>query len=109
MGLSSKYAPHYVSISEATAATHEIVAAVAGKSIRVTNVLFSTASGQTAIWRSGSADISGPIAESYSTGDNELGILATNEGEALNLVLSAAVQVSGHLVYVLMPVPPDLS
>jgi len=103
MGLSSQYPPRRGSINVATATTTAVVAAVAGFRIVVTNLVLSQASGQTCIWKSGSTILSGPIVESYSTGDNELGILETAIGEALNLTTSAAVQVSGHLTYILMP------
>ena len=86
-----------------TATTTEVVAAVAGKRIVVTHLVISLASTQTVIWRSGSTDITGEIIESYVAADNELGIMETSVGEALNLVTSAAVDSNGHLTYVLLP------
>ena len=103
MGLSSQYSPRRASVDISTATTTAVVAAVAGKRIVVTNLVLSFASGQTGVWKSGSTVLSGPFAESYSTGDNELGILETAIGEALNLTTSAAVAVAGHLTYVLLP------
>jgi hypothetical protein len=103
MGLGNQDRPHRVAINVATATTTAVVAAVAGYRIVVTNLVLSIASGQTCVWKDGTTVISGPVAESYATGDNELGILETSTGAVLNLTTSAAVQVSGHLTYVLMP------
>jgi len=103
MGLGSQSGIFRANFDEITAATHVIVAAVANKRIMVTNLVCIVGSGQTVIWQSGSTAISGEIPESYTTGDNDLGILETAPGEALSIVASAAVQVTGHLTYVLLP------
>lgn len=103
MGLGNQSRPYRAKFDEATAATHVVVAAVTNKRIVVTNLVCIIGSSQTAIWKSGTTAISGVLPESYTTGDNELGILETERGEALQLTLSAAVQVTGHLTYVLMP------
>lgn len=103
MGLGNQSRPHRADFDISTATTTEIVAAVTDKRIVVTNVVVIVGSSQTIKWQSGSDDISGDMAESYTTGDNELGVLETDLGAALNLVTGAAVAVAGHLTYVLMP------
>lgn len=103
MGLGSQSGAYRANFDTSLATTTAIVAGVADKRIVVTNLVVVVSSGQTIIWRSGSDDISGELPESYTTGDNELGILETEPGEALNLVTSAASQASGHLTYVLLP------
>jgi len=103
MGLGNQSAPRRANFDISTATTTAIVGAIAGKRIVVTNLVVSVGSSQTIKWQSNTTDISGPIAESYATGDNELGVLETVAGEILNLVTSAAVAVTGHLTYVVLP------
>lgn len=103
MGLGNQSNPRRVNFDISTATTTAIVAAITDKRIIVTNLVISVGSSQTIKWQSGSDDISGAIAESYTTGDNELGVLETAKGEALNLVTGAAVSVTGHLTYVVLP------
>lgn len=103
MGLGSNSGIYREPFDVSTATTTEIVAAVASKRIVVISVLISLGSGQTIIWRSGSNAITGDIAESYTMGDNEVGIMETDKNEALNLVTSAAAAANGHLTYVLLP------
>lgn len=103
MGLGSHSGIYRENFDIGTATTTAVVAAVPGKRIVVTNLVISLGSGQTVIWHSGSTHITGEIAESYTTGDNELGIMETSAGEALNLVTSAASDANGHLTYVLLP------
>lgn len=103
MGLQNAGQRVRAAISENTTGDKTIVAAVAGKRIVVTNLVLTVATGNTVTWKSAAAAISGAISESYTTGDNELGILETLVGEALVLNLATTDLVSGHLTYVLMP------
>lgn len=102
MSLVRKSAPYRAVISENTAATLPIVAAVAGKRIVVINLILSVTSGNTVVWKSGTTAISGAIAESYTAGDSHAGILQTSKGEALQFTLSSTDPVTGHLTYVLI-------
>lgn len=93
------------SISESTAATHEIVAAVAGKIIRICNICLIVA-GETNITlssdanaMSGAMDLGGtdePRGFVHSFGDAPLDTLS---GEAFKIVSSGAVQISGYVTY----------
>jgi len=98
--LQQKYAP----ISAASSGNNEIVAAVTGKKIRVLSYHLSSGGTVNAKWRSANTDKSGLI---YTVAGSQvpvafspLGHLETVAGEALNLNLSGAVAVGGHLVYV---------
>lgn len=96
-------------ISEAinfnTAATHEIVAAVTARKIKIVNLMFTVA-GETNITLqsdanvlSGALDFGGtdePRGMAQHFGDAPL---ATVEGEAFKITSSGAVQVSGYVTY----------
>lgn len=95
----------WASIDAATAATHEIVAAVAGKKIRVTAVTLVCAGDVTVTWKSATTALCGAMSfaskggfDTNRTPPNYF--LETVAGEALQLTLSAGVQVSGTLNYV---------
>jgi hypothetical protein len=103
MPLTANSRPYRAVIDEATAATHEIVAAVALKRIVVVNLVVTLASGQTLVWKSATTVLSGAIDSSYTAGDTHAGLFETEPGEALNFTLSAASAVDGHLTYVLLP------
>lgn len=91
----------------ANGAGNTIVAAVAGKRIRVTGYVLNALTAVTAKWFSNTTALSGPIALG-ATGivvapvDNGDGHFETVAGEALKLTLGGAVQVSGHLTYLLI-------
>ena len=94
-------------ITFATAATHEIVAAVAGKKIKITNLML-TVSGETNLtFKSAGNAISGPLdlggtdeprGMVHSFGDHPLETVA---GEAFNITSSGVVQLSGYTTYFL--------
>lgn len=95
-------------ISYATASTGEIVAAVTGRKIRVLGYMLVAAGSVVATWKSGSTAISGAMsmvvgvpvpAPLGGTSLDPMPHFITNAGEALNLTLSGAVQVSGHITY----------
>ena len=89
-------------------ASGNIVAAVAGKKIRVINYVLMAASAVTAKWQSGNTptDHSGAMSLAAAGGlvcpDSRAGWFETNAGEPLKLVLGSGVQVSGHLKYQLL-------
>ncbi len=99
----------YAAINTATSgAGNTIVAAVAGKQIRVVGYVLNALTAVTAQWYTGvSAALSGPIALG-ATGtvacpnDHVEGHFETVAGEALKITLGGAVQVSGHVVYKLI-------
>lgn len=82
--------------------TGEIVAAQAGTRIIVMNYTVTVASTVTLTWKSASTALSGAM--TVTVGLSPLAsesLMATASGEALNLTLGSAVQVSGHLTYCL--------
>ncbi len=101
----------FASISAASSGSNEIVAAVTGKRIKVLAYTVIAAGDVSITWRSASTAISGAMSIAQNGGaapaagaSGPLGfvpLLQTESGEALNLNLSSAVQVSGHLTYVL--------
>lgn len=98
----------FAKIDKSTAATHEIVAAIAGRRIRLLGYLLVAAGSQTATWQSGSTTLTGAMSMAVgvplshpAAGDSMdiLPAMQTEPGEALQLTLSQGVQVSGHIVY----------
>lgn len=94
-----------IAIDESTAATHEIIPAVTGKKICITNLMFTVA-GETNITLQSDANVlSGPLdlggtdeprGMVHSFGDNPLKTVA---GEAFKITSSGAVQLSGYVTY----------
>ncbi len=81
-----------------------IVAAVTGKRIRVINYVLTAAGVVSVTFRSGTTALTGAMPLAANGGISVAGAqpgfwLQTAAGEALNLSLSAAVQVSGHITY----------
>ncbi|MBY0523438.1 MAG: hypothetical protein K2R98_08560 [Gemmataceae bacterium] len=102
-------------IDIAASGQNQIVAAVAGKKIRVVNYLIVAAGAVTAKFQSKESptDLTGamtmaagqPIGSAYSTARQFGGYdghFETQTGEGLAISLGGAVQVSGHLNYVLV-------
>ena len=81
------------------------MAAVASKKITVLSYVLVATGAVTVKWRTASTDISGAMAlaanggVSAHSGDITIPLLQTATNEALNLNLSSAVQVSGHVTY----------
>lgn len=105
MAISGKNTLKYAAVDENTAATNEIVAAVAGRQIVVINYTLVTSGDVAVNWESGTTNISGVMdagaaAVIDATGSPESPLMATALGEALALTLSAAVQVGGHVTYI---------
>ena len=95
-------------VSKATAADHEIIAAVAGKQIKVHGYMLVAAGAVNVTWKNGTTALTGAMTMAAGTPiDADQGsdyawwfLLDTNT--ALNLTLSGAVQVSGHVSYSLL-------
>lgn len=97
--------PKFASIDVATAGDNTLVAAVTGKQLRVLSYALVAGGAVAVRWKSGAAtNLSGAMSFAANGGVapawSPVGLLQTVAGDALVLNLSAAVQVSGHLVYV---------
>lgn len=96
-------------IDVATIANHTIVPAVARHRIRVIAYKYLAAGTVNATFKSNDTALEGPIPLVVNSGavcsECMEGHLLTAEGEALKLTLDAAIQVSGHLTYLLEEVP----
>lgn len=97
-----------VAIAASSSGNNEIVAAVAGKSVRVHGYVLVANGDVDAKFRSAdAADLTGAMPMGAKGGGvaapwaGEAGWFQTAAGEALNLNLSGAVAVRGHLVYTL--------
>jgi len=98
-------APKYAVINRSSTGNGTaVVAAVTAKKIRVLRFSFVHAGAVTVKWQSGTTDISGPMVFDAAGGMVEpfspYGSFETAAGVALNLNLSATVQVGGTLQYV---------
>lgn len=100
---------NHKAISVSSSGANEIVAAVPGRRIRVLSYIIVADAAVKVTWRSGSTDLSGQMnlaAAGYGVSSSgsvsSMGYLAqfvTAPGEALNLNLSLAAAVGGHLTY----------
>lgn len=95
-------------INAAASGANEIIPAVAGKKIIVQGYLLVAAGAVTATWKSATTALSGAMSLITGTpvpapiGGDRMEVvpwLETASGEALNLTLGGAVQVSGHITY----------
>lgn len=100
--------PQYAVISAASSGDNTLVAAVTGKKIRVLSFFFSCAGAVVVRFESnaGGTALTGVMSRAgsgwASASFNPEGWFQTAAGQLLNLELSAAVQVSGALTYVLV-------
>jgi hypothetical protein len=100
----------YAVINASASGSNTIVAAVTGKRIRVLSYVMIAAGDVTVTWRSAANAISGPMAlatnggaapaAGQATPAGLIGQFQTEQGEALNMNLSAAIAVGGHLAYI---------
>jgi len=100
--IAGRYPLKQAVIDFATAATHEVVAAVPGKSIRVVSMFFTVGGPCNLTWQSGSTPLTGAMEFADSGGmthESQDGIMWTTKGEALNLDSDAVVQLSGTITY----------
>ena len=91
-------------ISQNTSGDNEIVSAVSGKKIKVYVVVLNVAGTVSCKWRSATNDLTGAMPlqarEGYTVSVAPPAfVLVTNQGEALNLNLSAAVFAYGWVAY----------
>jgi hypothetical protein len=98
--------PQYAAIAASSSGDNAIVAAVTGKRIRVLNYMFMATTPVNVKWRSATTDLCGALPAGANGGAScsfeGMGCFQTAAGEALNLNLSGAVAVGGHLTYVLI-------
>lgn len=97
-----------VAISTSSSGDTELVAAQADKRIVVHNYVFVAAAAVSVKFKSGSTDKTGAMAVAANGGVAASGTVenrwfATGVGEALNINLSGAVAVAGHVAYTLEP------
>ena len=97
--------PKFASVDVATLGDNTLVTAVPAKQLRVLAYILVAAGAVAVRWKSGAAtNLSGAMALAANGGIAAtfvpVGLFQTVAGDALVLNLSAAVQVSGHLVYV---------
>lgn len=94
----------YASIAASSSGANSIVAAVASKKIRVLNYVIVANAAVNAKWQSASTDKTGlsylAANGGVSSGYAPSGHFETAVNEALNLNLSGAVAVGGHLSYI---------
>lgn len=98
----------FAKVDESSSGDNSIVTAVSGHHIQVVSYVLVAASAVSVKWRSGTTDLCGAMSLAANGG-----VVATTEpvtpffqtasGEALNLNLGSAVQVSGHISYVVEP------
>jgi len=92
-------------INETTADTNEIIAATAGKRIKITGIVLTVAGETNLTFLSAAIPLSGPM--DFGADGEPRGMvhalgnfpLQTAEGEAFNISSSAAVQQSGYVTY----------
>jgi hypothetical protein len=98
--------PNFAAVSASSSGDNAIVSAVAGKRIRVLSYFVIANAAVNAKWRSASTDVTGLLYLAANGGiaasAEGMGCFQTAVGEALNLNLSGAVAVGGHLTYVLI-------
>jgi len=97
----------YAKIDAASSGNNELVAAVAGKRIRVISMWFLVSAAVTTRVESDTDGTAltgqmqfGDQGEGFVLNENQSGHFQTEKGEKLNLELSGAVSVDGSLTYV---------
>jgi hypothetical protein len=108
--MTEDYGDHRVKIDAAASGDNQLIAAVAGKRIRILSMFFVAGGAVNAKYQSdsggGAADLTGPLPLAANGGAslpfNRYGWLETQVGKKLNLNLSAAVQISGSITYALI-------
>lgn len=96
-----------LSVSVSAATDNVLVAAIAGRRVRVLGYHLVSAGSVVATWKGGLTAISGamtfaagqPQTAMPATTYDAVAIMQTDQGEALNLTLASAVRVSGWLVF----------
>jgi len=95
--------PKYQPVSASGSGDNPIVSAVTGKKIRVLHYVVSASGSVNWKWKSGaSTDLTGlsyGVANTNLSAVSPAGLFETAAGQPLNLNLSAAVAVGGHVTY----------
>lgn len=96
--------PQYAAIAASSSGDNTVVAAVSGKKIRVMNYHFTAAAAVTVRFEDGAGGtaLTGQMevaANGNVDSQSQLGLFETSAGNLLNLELSSAVSVAGHLTY----------
>ncbi len=96
----------FASFSDSTGDRNLVVAAVTGKKIRVVSWTMNAAGGENDItWETAAVAISGALEianNATHTASYQGGLFETVAGEALNLSMSTATLVAGHVTYILI-------
>ena len=94
-----------VDFNKNTAATHAVLAAVTGRKIQLVRARLRIEGACTITWYSGTSPIVGGVSEPFAAGGyyyfsiRDGSNIRTAEGEALQLAISAGVQVAGPIWY----------
>lgn len=95
--------PQYAAGTASSSGDNQVVAAVTGKKIRVISArLYCDDAAVDAVFRSATTPIDGTAYATLNSGYTEVckyGLFETNAGEALNLNLSAAEEISYRITY----------
>ena len=95
---------NHAKISTSSSGATQLVAAVTGKKIRVLSYVLFCNAAVNAKFQSGSTDLTGLLYLAANGGVSAtvegIGCFQTASGEALNLNLSGAIAVGGHITYV---------
>lgn len=93
-------------INTAASGATSLVSAVAGNNIVVLAYHFSAAGAVNVKFQSASTDLTGAMTCAtgvpHDAASTDYGLFQTATNEALNINLSGAVQVSGHIVYIVV-------
>lgn len=97
---------NHVKISTSSSGNTELIAAVTGRKIRVISYVIVCNAAVNVKFQSGSTDITGLLYFAANGGAactvEGLGCFQTAAGEALNINLSGAIAVGGHITYVVV-------
>lgn len=95
--------PKYTPVNVSSSGDSELVAAVPGKRLKLISGLAVSAGTVSIKFKSASTDLTGAMPLIANSGfvipEATAGWIVTAQGEALNINLSGAVQVSGMIVY----------
>ena len=103
------FEPKHAKIAASSSGDNEVVAAPASGYMHIVLAyMFVTAAAVTTTWKSGATEITGGMTFDAKSGTNaplnQLGWFKTASAQALNLNLSGAIGVNGHLTYITVPV-----
>ena|SRR5581483_4442460 len=100
-------AQKYFLISCSSSGANQIIAGTSGYKIRVLQYVITASGSVNAKWQNGSTDVTGLLYMTADTGASvpycKEGLFETTDGNALNLNLSGATAVGGHMVVSIVP------